>query len=73
MVASKITLKQLEEMDCNFFDVRTIAGFMGVDPQHLRTKARQAPELLGFRCTIYGSQVLFPKIAFIAWYKGEKI
>ena len=48
-----------------------IAEVLGCDPQSIRVRARQRPELLGFPVIVLGSRVKIPRRPFLR-YLGEE-
>jgi hypothetical protein len=65
-----VTLKDIEEMTCNTLTVKTVAEFLGKDPQTIRDQAERKPKYLGFPICKAGHSYCIPREGFIAWAKG---
>lgn len=59
------TLADLVKEDKTFLTAEDVCGVLGCDPHHIRVKARQRPDLLGFSVTIIGNRVKIPRIPFL--------
>ena len=59
------TLQDLKKEDRDFLTVEDVCGVLECNPHHLRCKARQRPELLGFTVVIMGNRVKIPRIPFL--------
>lgn len=67
-----LTISDLEQLETNFFDIKTLAVFFNINEHSLRVQAKQHPETLGFPCCCIGTRVKFPKDGFINWFKGNQ-
>ena len=65
-----MTLKDLEMLDTNTLTVKTVAEFLGKDPQVIRDQAEREPKYLGFPICKAGHSYCIPREGFIAWAKG---
>lgn len=65
-----MTLWDLEQMDTNTLSVKTVAEFLGKDPQTIRDQAEVEPRFLGFPICKAGHSFCIPREGFIAWAKG---
>jgi hypothetical protein len=65
-----MTLKDLEMLDTNTLTVKTVAEFLGKDPQVIRDQAEREPKYLGFPICKAGHSYCIPRLGFIAWVKG---
>lgn len=66
----KISLEQIESMECNVLTVKQVAEFLGKDPQTIRDQAEAEPKYLGFPICKAGHSWCIPRIGFINWAKG---
>jgi hypothetical protein len=66
-----MTLWDIEHMDCNTLSVKTVAEFLGKDPQVIRDQAERDPKYLGFPICKAGHSYCIPRLGFIAWVKGQ--
>ena len=67
----KLTLADIESMDCNTLSVKQVSEFLGCDAQLIRDEAEKNPKYLGFMITKIGHSYRIPRIAFINWVKGQ--
>lgn len=65
-----MTLEELEKAPREYLLAREVAPVLGMDPQSLRTAAREYPEALGFPVTVAGSRIVIPKAAFLRHMRG---
>ena len=65
-----MTLADIERMDGNTLTVKTVAEFLGKDPQVIRDQAEREPKYLGFPICKAGHSYCIPREGFIAWAKG---
>ena len=63
----KKTLADLMDEKKDFLTAEDVCGVLGCDPHHLRVKAHQRPDLLGFSVTIIGNRVKIPRIPFLRY------
>lgn len=66
----KLTIEDLEEMNCNTLTVKQVADFLGKDPQTIRDQAEMDIRPLGFNICKAGHSWCIPRIGFINWVKG---
>lgn len=66
-----MTLKEIEALDKDFLTVAEVAGCLHADPQVVRDQAQTCPRFLGFNISQFGHAFRIPRLAFIAWAKGE--
>ena len=66
-----MTLKEIESMDRDFLTVAEVASFVHADPQLIRDQAERNPKYLGFNIAKIGHSFKIPRLAFIAWVKGQ--
>lgn len=65
-----MTIEDIESMDSNVLTVKTVAEFLGKDPQVIRDQAERDPKYLGFPICKAGHSYSIPRIGFINWFKG---
>ena len=65
-----MTLEDIESMTCNTLTVKTVAEFLGKDPQVIRDQAEREPKYLGFPICKAGHSYCIPRAGFVAWAKG---
>ena len=65
-----MTLADIEKMDSNTLTVKTVAEFLGKDPQVIRDQAEREPKYLGFPICKAGHSYCIPREGFLAWAKG---
>jgi len=65
-----MTMAELERMTVNTLTVKTVAEFLGKDPQVIRDQAEREPKYLGFPICKAGHSYCIPREGFIAWAKG---
>ena len=68
-----MTIDDIEAMDCNVLTVKTVAEFLGKDPQVIRDQAEREPKYLGFPICKAGHSYCIPRIGFINWYKFANV
>ena len=66
-----MTLAEIEAMEGNVLTVKQVAEFLGMDPQLIRDQAARDPKFLGYAITNAGHSWKIPRLAFIAWVKGQ--
>lgn len=66
-----MTLRELEEMDCNVLTVKQVAEFLCCAPQLIRDQAEDDPKYLGFPISKIKHAYKIPRVGFIAWVKGN--
>ena len=66
-----MTLAEIEKMDKDFLTVSEVASCLKADPQIVRDQAQRNPQYLGFNISQFGHAFRIPRLAFIAWMKGE--
>lgn len=66
-----MTLRELEEMDCNVLTVKQVAEFLSCAPQLIRDQAETDPKYLGFPISKICHAYKIPRAGFIAWAKGN--
>ena len=66
-----MTLAEIEAMDADFLTVAEVAKFMRCEPQLIRDQAEREPKYLGFSISRFGHAFRIPRLAFIAWMKGQ--
>ena len=66
-----MTLADIEAMDEDFLTVAQVAQLMKSEPQCIRDQAMREPKYLGFNICQYGHAFRIPRLAFIAWMKGQ--
>ena len=65
-----MTLAELEQLTGNTLTVKTVAEFLGKDPQVIRDQAEREPRFLGFPICKAGHSYCIPREGFINWVKG---
>lgn len=50
-----------------------VAGVLRCDPQSIRVRARQRPDLLGFPVVIMGNRIKIPRRAFLKYIGAEEV
>ena len=65
-----MTLADIEAMTSNTLTVKTVAEFLGKDPQVIRDQAERNPRYLGFPICKAGHSYSIPRAGFITWAKG---
>lgn len=65
-----MTLEELKNDDRDFVNSTDIAPIIGCSAYYLTLTAREAPEQLGFPCTVMGRRVRFPRRPFIRFVEG---
>jgi len=66
-----LTLKELEQIDRDYFVPNQICGVLGCDPHYIRLQAQRRPEALGFNVIVMGSRIRIPKIPFLQYIRGS--
>ena len=64
-------LAEIELLDRDFLTVAEVASCIKSDPQSIRDQAEMNPKYLGFNIAKIGHSYKIPRLAFIAWMKGE--
>ena len=64
-------LAEIELLDRDFLTVAEVASCIRCDPQSVRDQAEMNPKFLGFNIAKIGHSYKIPRLAFIAWMKGE--
>ncbi len=65
------TIIEIENCQREMLVPADIAPILGSDAQTIRIMAHQCREQLGFPVTIIGNRVKIPRMAFLAFMKGE--
>ena len=66
-----MTLAEIEAMEEDFLTVAQVAKFLRCEPQLIRDQAEREPKYLGFNISRFGHAFRIPRLAFIAWVRGE--
>ena len=66
-----MTLAEIELLDCDFLTVAQVASCLHADPQVIRDQSQREPKYLGFNISQFGHSFRIPRLAFIAWMKGQ--
>lgn len=66
-----MTLAEIEKLDCDFLTVAQVASCLHADPQVIRDQSQREPKWLGFNISQFGHSFRIPRLAFIAWMKGQ--
>lgn len=66
-----MTLMDIEMLDRDLLTVAEVAGCLRCDPQLIRDQAERNPQYLGFNIAKIGHSYKIPRLAFIAWMKGQ--
>ena len=66
-----MTLAEIERMDADFLTVAQVAKVLKCEPQLIRDQAEAEPKYLGFNISRFGHAFRIPRLAFIAWMKGQ--
>ena len=66
-----MTLADVERMECDFLTVPQVAKVLKCAPQLIRDQAEANPKYLGFNIAKIGKAYKIPRLAFIAWVKGQ--
>ena len=69
-MAAKLTLKDIEEMDCDFLTPAVVGEALGCNPHSIRIAARTHPEYLCFPVIVLGSRTKIPRKAFLNAING---
>lgn len=64
-------LSEIENLDRDFLTVKEVAECMKCEPQLIRDQAEANPKFLGFSISKFGHAFRIPRLAFVAWMKGE--
>lgn len=67
-----MTLEELSKLDRPYVTVQDIGAVIGVRADTLRWQARTDPSRLGFPVCVAGDTVRIPRLAFIAWVRGNE-
>lgn len=62
---------ELEKMTRETISCEAAADVIGCNPQLLRIQARECPKALGFPVIVVGKRVKIPRLAFIAFMRGD--
>lgn len=66
-----MTLAEIEKLDRDYLTVAEVASCLHYDAQVVRDQAERDPKFLGFNISKCGHSFKIPRLAFIAWMKGE--
>lgn len=66
-----MTLADIEAMDCDFLSIAQVAECLKCAPQLVRDQAELDPKFLGFNISRFGHAYRIPRLAFVAWMKGQ--
>lgn len=66
-----MTLKEIEDLTCDFLTVQQVAECLHAKPQLIRTQAEREMKYLGFPICKVGHSYRIPRLGFIAWMKGQ--
>ena len=66
-----MTLAEIEKLDRDYLTVAEVASCLHYDAQIVRDQAERDPKFLGFNISKCGHSFKIPRLAFIAWMKGE--
>ena len=66
-----MTLREIERMNDDFLSVQQVAECLKCSPQLIRDQAEREPKFLGFSIAKFGHAFRIPRLAFVAWMKGE--
>lgn len=69
-MATKLTLADIEAMDCDVLTCAQVGPVVGIKADNLHGQAIEMPERLGFPVLVVGRQVRIPRLAFVRWMKG---
>lgn len=69
MENSKISIDDVEAMDCETITMTTVGQVLGCNQGALRLQARSDPAMLGFPVVVYGNSVRVPRRAFVHWVR----
>ena len=61
------TLKDIEQMDCDFLTAAQVAQVTGSDPAFIRLQAHEDPDALGYPICVQGSRIKIPREGFLFW------
>lgn len=64
-------LAEIEMLDRDFLTVAEVASCIKCDPQSVRDQAEMNPQYLGFNIAKIGHSYKIPRLAFVAWMKGQ--
>ena len=67
----EMTLAEIEKLDRDFLTVAEVASCLHTGAQLVRDQAERCPRYLGFNICKCGHAYKIPRLAFIAWMKGE--
>lgn len=67
-----MTIEEMKSSKKEVLAPADVAGVLQCDPQSIRVRARQRPELLGFPVIVMGNRVKIPRRAFLR-YIGEEV
>lgn len=66
-----MTLAEIEKLDRDYLTVVEVASCLHYDAQVVRDQVERNPKWLGFNICQCGKSIKIPRLAFIAWMKGE--
>ena len=63
------TLKDIEQMNCDFLTAAQVAEVTGSDPAFIWLQAHEDPDALGYPVCVQGSRIKIPRLGFLFWAK----
>ena len=67
------TLEDIEALTAETLTPEQVAPIIGFHPQSIRIQAREDPAGLGFPVIRCGTRVRIPRLAFLAFMRGETL
>jgi hypothetical protein len=67
----RITIEEIEAMECNVLPIKVVSDFLECDPQLIRDEATKNPKFLGFPIAKVGHAFKIPKAGFLCWVNGK--
>lgn len=66
-----MTIKEIENLECDFLTVQQVAECLRCSPQLIRDQAVREPKFLGFPIAQIGHAFRIPREGFLAWATGK--
>lgn len=66
-----MNIKEMQESTKEVLVADDVAEVLGCNPNDIRVKARQRPDLLGFPVIVMGSRVKIPRRAFLKFMGAD--
>ncbi len=72
-VNERLSIADLEKMDCPSITAEVAAAVLDHDPQSIRLQAHCDPKMLGYPVIVTGRRVKIPRIPFINYLRGVTV